>query len=128
MIIYSTIYINRLDVSIAKPKLFEWGFTEQHTFEAAKSYTATCAPHSWVPMDYGPGVNPIWVMTDACGNWIGGVVAQGKDWCTAKVAAFYSAKMSPAQCNYPVCEQELLAGVEMMLQHRDILWVLILLG
>ena len=106
----------------AESKPFEWGFTEQRTFEAAKSYIAACAPHgSRVPMDYGPGTDPIWVMTDACGNGISGVVAQGKDWRTAKVAAFYSAKMSPAQRNYPVHEQELLAGVETMLRHRDIL-------
>ena len=32
-----------------------------------------------------------------------------------------SAKMSPTQCNRPVHEQELLAGVEMMLRHHDIL-------
>ena len=105
----------------AESKPFEWGFTEQRAFEAAKSYTAACAPHSRVPMDYGPGADPIWVMTDACGNGIDGVVAQGKDWRTAKVAAFYSAKMSPAQRNYPIHEQELLAGVGTMLRHREIL-------
>jgi len=60
-------------------------------------------------------------MTDACGNGIGGVVAQGSEWKSAKVAAFYSAKMSSAQRNYPVHEQEMLAGVETMLRHRDIL-------
>ena len=60
-------------------------------------------------------------MTDVCGNGIGGVVAQGKDWHTAKVAAFYSVKMSPAQHNYPVHEQELLAGVKTMLRHHNIL-------
>ena len=26
------------------------------------------APHSRVPMDCGPGVDPIWAMIDACGN------------------------------------------------------------
>ena len=31
---------------------------------------------------------------------------------TAKVAAFYSARMSSEQRNYPVREQELLADVE----------------
>ena len=72
-------------------------------------------------MDYSPGADPIRVVTDACGNGVGGVVAQGQNWRTAQVAAFYSVKMSPAQCNYPVHEQELLAGVEMMLRHRDIL-------
>jgi hypothetical protein len=36
-------------------------------------------------------------MTDACLGGIGGMVAQGTDWRTAKVAAFYSAKLNPAQ-------------------------------
>jgi len=105
----------------AETKPFVWGFMEQRAFEAAKAYTAACALSSRVPLNYGPGADPIWVMTDACGNGVGGVVAQGKDWRTAKVAAFYSAKMSSAQRNYPVHEQELLAGVETMLRHRDVL-------
>ena len=72
-------------------------------------------------MYYGPGTDPIWVMTDACENGIGGVVAQGKDWRTTRVATFHSAKMSPAQRAYPVHELELLAGVETMLRHPNIL-------
>ena len=39
---------------------------------------------------------------------------------TAKVAAFYSARMSSEQRNYPVREQELLADVETMLRHRGL--------
>lgn len=88
----------------AESRPFRWTFT-----------------HCRVPLDYNPGHDPIWVMTDACGNGIGGVVAQGPNWQQSKVAAFYSAKMSAAQRNYPVHEQELLAGVETMLRHRDIL-------
>jgi len=37
------------------------------------------------------------------------------------VAAFYSAKLNATQRNYPVHEQEMLAGVETMLRHHDIL-------
>ncbi|KIM50315.1 hypothetical protein SCLCIDRAFT_145842, partial [Scleroderma citrinum Foug A] len=73
----------------AETKPFVWGYMEQHIFEAAKAYTTACASSSRVPLDYGPNANLIWVMTNACGNGIGGVVAQGKEWCTAKVAAFY---------------------------------------
>ncbi|KIN99114.1 hypothetical protein M404DRAFT_78798, partial [Pisolithus tinctorius Marx 270] len=105
----------------AETRPFRWTFTEQRAFETVKRYVAACAQHCRVPLDYGPDRDPIWVMTDACGNGIGGVVAQGEDWKSAKVAAFYSAKMSSAQRNYPVHEQELLAGVETMLRHRDIL-------
>lgn len=49
------------------------------------------------------------------------MVSQGVDWKKAKVAAFYSAKLNAAQQNYPVHEIEMLAGVESMLRHRDIL-------
>ena len=37
------------------------------------------------------------------------------------MAAFYSAKLNSAQRNYPVHEIEMLAGVETMLRHKDIL-------
>ena len=37
------------------------------------------------------------------------------------MAAFFSAKLSAAQSNYPVHEIEMLAGVESMRRHRDIL-------
>ena len=38
-----------------------------------------------------------------------------------KVAAFYSAKMSSAQRNYPAHGRELLTGAETMLRHRGTL-------
>ena len=50
-----------------------------------------------MPLDYAPNCEPIWMMTDACTNGVSGVIAQGPDWKTAKVAAFYSAKLSTAQ-------------------------------
>jgi hypothetical protein len=52
---------------------------------------------------------------------IQGLILLGKDWKTAKVAAFYSAKLNSAQQNYPVHKVEMLAGVESMLRHRHIL-------
>ena len=105
----------------AEMKPYQWGYTKQCAFEMVKRYVSACAPHCHVPLNYGPDHDLIWVMTDACGNGIGGVVAQGHDWKTTRVAAFYLAKMSSAQCNYPVHEQEMMAGVETMLHHRDIL-------
>ena len=100
---------------------FRWDFAQERAFEAVKQYTAACAPHSRVPLNYDRDAPPIYMMTDACLGGIGGVIAQGEDWRSAKVAAFYSAKLNAAQCNYPVHEQEMLAGVETMLHHRDIL-------
>jgi hypothetical protein len=63
----------------------------------------------------------VWLITDGCSTGIAGVVCQGDDWKTAKVAAFFSAKLSSAQQNYPVHEIEMLPGVESMLRHQDIL-------
>jgi hypothetical protein len=100
---------------------FKWDFVEQRAFEQIKAYTQACAEHRRVSLDYGPDAEPIWFMTDACGNGVAVVIAQGNDWRTAKVAAFFSAKLNPAQQNYPVHEQEMLAGVEGMLRYRDIL-------
>ena len=48
-------------------------------------------------------------MTDASSMGIAGVLSQGSDWKSAKVAAFFSAKLNPVQQNYPVHEQELFA-------------------
>jgi reverse transcriptase-like protein len=61
------------------------------------------------------------MVTDGCMTGIAGVVCQGSDWRDAAVAAFYSAKLNNAQRNYPVHEIEMLAGVETMLRHKDLL-------
>jgi hypothetical protein len=100
---------------------FRWTATEQRAFDEVKTYVSACAGHNRVPLSYGPGSPQVWMMTDACPTGVGGVIAQGSDWRKAKIAAFYSAKMNSAQQNYAVHEQELLAGVETMLRHRDIL-------
>jgi hypothetical protein len=100
---------------------FKWDFAQQRAFSTIKKYVASCAPHCWVLLVYGPNAPPIYMMTNACLGGIGGVVTQGTNWQTMKITAFYSAKLNPAQHNYPVYEQEMLAGVETMLRHRDIL-------
>jgi hypothetical protein len=64
---------------------------------------------------------PIWMITDGCATGISGLISQGNDWKTAKIAAFYSAKLNSAQQNYPVHEIEMLAGIETMLRHADVL-------
>jgi hypothetical protein len=47
------------------------------------------------------------------------VATPGSRVSSAKVAAFYSAKLNSAQQNCPVHEVEMLAGVETMLRHKD---------
>ena len=63
----------------------------------------------------------MWMVTDGCATGISGLISQGPDWKTAKIAAFYSAKLNLAQQNYPVHEIEMLAGIETMLRYADIL-------
>ena len=100
---------------------FRWGYTEQRAFEDVKDLVHQAREHHRKPLTYTSGSDPIWLITDGCSTGISGLVSQGKDWKTAKVAAFYSAKLNPAQQNYPVHEIEMMAGVESMLRHADIL-------
>lgn len=100
---------------------FRWGETEQHAFDEAKSIVRALKGHHRVPLCYEKGSPPVNIVTDGCLTGIAGVVSEGDDFKTAKVAAFFSAKLNPAQQNYPVHEIEMLAGVETMLRHRDIL-------
>jgi hypothetical protein len=100
---------------------FRWDFTHQRAFEDVKRLASACRDHHRTPLQYGPEADPINAITDVCATGIAGVVSQGCDWRTAKVAAFFSAKLNKAQQNYPVHELEMLAGLETMLQHHDIL-------
>ena len=100
---------------------FRWEYTHQRAFEDVKHIVEKGRHHKQVPLRYGPNVDPIFLITDGCAMGIAGVVSQGRDWRSAKVAAFFSAKLNSAQQNYPVHEIEMLAGVETMLRHHDIL-------
>ena len=61
------------------------------------------------------------MVTDASASGVGGLISQGKDWHTTKIAAFYSAKLNSAQMNYPVHDLEFMAGIETMLRHKNLL-------
>lgn len=61
---------------------FRWEFTQQRALK------------------YDPGHAPIFMITDGCATGISGLVSQGTDWKSAKVSAFYSAKLNSAQQNY----------------------------
>jgi len=100
---------------------FRWTYTEQRAFEDVKHLVQLARDHCRVPLNYSEGSPTIWMVTHGCATGISGLVSQGKDWKTTKVAAFYSAKLNPAQQNYPVHEIEMLAGIKTMLRHQDIL-------
>lgn len=93
---------------------FCWGHTEQ-AFDEVRTLVHQAREHQRVPLTYNNGAPPIRMITDGCSTGISGLVSQGADWKLAKIAAFYSAKLNPAQQNYPVHEIEMLAGVETML-------------
>jgi hypothetical protein len=94
---------------------FRWGYTEQRAFEDVKMLVQSARDHHRVPIDYAPNAPQVWMVTDGCATGVAGVVSQGNDWKSAKIAAFYSAKLNSAQQNYPVHEIEMLAGIETML-------------
>jgi len=100
---------------------FRWGYVEQQAFDKVKLLVQQARDHCRVPLDYSKDAPTIWMMTDGCSMGISGLVSQGIDWKTAKIATFYSAKLNSAQQNYPVHEIEMLAGIETMLRHVDIL-------
>jgi hypothetical protein len=100
---------------------FRWGYTEQRAFEEVKTLVHHAREHRQKPLDYSEGSKPIWMITDGCSTGILGLISQGDDWKMTRIAAFYSVKLNSAQRNYPVHEIEMLAGIETMLRHIDIL-------
>ena len=100
---------------------FRWGYTEQWAFDEVKALVHHVKEHRRIPLDYSNGAPSIWMIMDGCSTGISGLVGQGEDWKTAKIAAFYSDKLNSAQQNYSVHEIEMLAGVETMLRHVDVL-------
>jgi len=100
---------------------FRWGFTEQRAFEDVEVLVQAACNHHRVPLDYVENATQVWMVTDGCATGVAGVISQGTNWRTAGIAAFYSAKLNSMQQNYPMHEIEMLAGVETMLRHRDIL-------
>jgi len=100
---------------------FRWSETHQRAFEQIKEFTHSAREKHRMPLDYSDTAPPINMVTDASSSGISGVISQGKDYKTAKVAALYSAKLNSAQQNYPVHELEMFAGVETMRRHREIL-------
>jgi hypothetical protein len=94
---------------------FCWDLMHQQVFDQIKASASSCKDHHRKPIDHRKGAPLINLITDGCITGIAGVISQGEDWKTTPVVAFYSAKLSPAQQNYPVHEIEMLAGLETMM-------------
>ncbi len=89
---------------------YKWDFTHQRAFDKIKWLLHAHREHHRVPLDFSEGAPPIWLVTDGSHGGVAGVVTQGTDFHHGCVAAFFSAKLSVAQINYPVHEIEMLAG------------------
>ena len=74
-----------------------------------------------IVLDYYKDALLINIVTDTSSLGIGGIVSQGIDWKDSKIAVFFSAKLNSVQQNYPVHNVELLAGIETMLRHKNLL-------
>lgn len=102
------------------PKNFTWGAAEQTAFDNIK-HIMTSLP-CLKNIDYESD-DPLWLFTDASGSGIGAALFQGKEWKSASPIAYDSHLMSPAEKNYPVHEQELLAVIHALQK-----WKMLLLG
>jgi hypothetical protein len=100
---------------------WRWDDTAQRAFEEVKSIVSDHRDRRRKALDYSEGAPPIWVTTDGCLTGGGGYVSQGEDPDNSDVVGFWSGKWNPAQQNYPVHEQELLALVETLKRFRGIL-------
>ncbi|PLW25391.1 hypothetical protein PCANC_27354 [Puccinia coronata f. sp. avenae] len=101
-------------------KDFKWGNAEEDVFNIIKRIMTSlpCLKN----VDYESD-NQLWLFTDASGSGLGAALFQGKDWKHASPIAYKSHLMTPAECNYLVHEQELLAVVHALQK-----WKMLLLG
>lgn len=94
-----------------KGALFEWNNTHQTAFDTIKRLAQ--AVRFLQKINYESG-DAVWLLADASSKGVGGYVAQGNDWRTARPIGFYSRQYRPAETNYPTHDQEMLAVVECM--------------
>ncbi|QRW12655.1 Transposon Ty3-I Gag-Pol polyprotein [Ceratobasidium sp. AG-Ba] len=95
-------------------KNWRWDATAQRAFDEVKETVEKWRNHHRVAIDYLEGAPRINLVTDASCTGASGVLSQGGDPKTAKIAMFWSAKFTATQQNYPVHELELLAIKESM--------------
>ncbi|PLW12767.1 hypothetical protein PCASD_25391 [Puccinia coronata f. sp. avenae] len=99
---------------------FNWGETEEMAFNNIKRIMTSLPCLKSIDYDLD---DPLWLFTDASGSGLGAALFQGKDWKGASPIAYESHLMTPAERNYPVHEQELLALVHALQK-----WKMLLLG
>ena len=88
-------------------KQWEWRAIHERAFQRAKQIVG--GAEVLRPLDFSPEAPTIWVNSDASLVGGGGYIAQGITIESARPAVYHSRIFNPAQTNYPVHEQELLA-------------------
>ena len=87
--------------------MWRWGGDEQTAFDRLKQALSSA------PVLAHPDPQRQWtVQTDASGVAIGGVLSQKQDDDTMRPVAYWSKKLSRAECNYSATERELMAIVK----------------
>ena len=86
---------------------WEWTANHENAFNRMKQIVG--GSEVLVPLDLTEGADHIRVVSDASLVAMGGYICQGKTFETSRPAVYHSRVFNPAQTNYPVHEQELLA-------------------
>ena len=99
---------------------YEW--TETHELAFNKMKELVRGHEVLRPLDFSKDAPPIWTITDASLVGIGGWIAQGESFETAKPAVYHSRVFTSAQSNYVTHEQELLALEDLLKSYEH--WLL----
>ncbi|KAJ2911334.1 hypothetical protein MD484_g9080, partial [Candolleomyces efflorescens] len=94
-------------------------WTEEHqtAFDAIKRLVTS--PECLTVIDHtNPGMNKVFVTTDASDTRMGAVLSYGPSWREARPVAFDSTPFRGAELNYPVHEKELLAIITALKKWR----------
>jgi RNase H-like domain found in reverse transcriptase/Reverse transcriptase (RNA-dependent DNA polymerase)/Integrase zinc binding domain/Chromo (CHRromatin Organisation MOdifier) domain/Retrotransposon gag protein/Integrase core domain len=90
---------------------FKWSAKHESAFRTIKRLASVAQLLQRIDYDSD---DPIFLVADASNSGVGGYVAQGKDWKTARPIGFYSRQYHAAEVNYPTHEQEMLAIISCM--------------
>src|SRR5579871_3642567 len=99
---------------------WEWRAVHGNAFNRMKALIG--GSEVLTPLDLSEKGAPIFVVSDASLSGGGGYICQGETLETAKPAVYHSRVFTPAQMNYPVHEQELLALENIMKSYEH--WLL----
>ncbi|RXW11428.1 hypothetical protein EST38_g14427, partial [Candolleomyces aberdarensis] len=86
----------------------EWTAEHQRAFDGIKELVVSAECLTTIDHE-NPGVNKIYLTTDASNTRLGAILSFGPTWESARPVAFDSAPFKGAQLHYPIHEKEMLA-------------------